>query len=408
MNQLFGLQQRRTLYKLVCTDNEIKPLSEEAAVSYIKQIVKLLSLLSEREMLHFDVNPKKILLNEDKNIVSLSEGAQQETFSPQKGIYSLGATLYFLLTGRSPIISASNFSGVFPEGQCDISDSLWRVIQRCMHENPSNRPKDLDTFLRYLDGKEKEEPEGGVETDVITNNSDKSNSFTKKMLLFLSLLFGSIGSYFLLAELSKRNKEMAHIVIPNTQTFQIERVILPDTILLPEYFSAAAFSEGLAKVSYGGDCGYIDTLGQLKIPFLFNDAWSFSEGLAAAKSKNDKWGYINKEGKSVIPFIYDCAFPFEGGYAIVELDGKRGIIKKDGKFVIKPNNKHVYISNGCILTGTNGKWSCFDKIGDLLFDLNGYEEIGFMNNDMLPVKKDILHRKISDYLIETDYKWGGS
>ncbi len=41
--------------------------------------------------------------------------------------------------------------------------------------------------------------------------------------------------------------------------------------------------------------GFIDQLGKIAIKFQFDEAKSFSEGLAAVKS-NGKWGYINKLG----------------------------------------------------------------------------------------------------------------
>lgn len=52
----------------------------------------------------------------------------------------------------------------------------------------------------------------------------------------------------------------------------------------------------------------------------YEDASRFSEGLAAVK-QNGKWGYIDTDGKTVIPFDYDYAFSFNEGVAVV---GKLG------------------------------------------------------------------------------------
>lgn len=48
----------------------------------------------------------------------------------------------------------------------------------------------------------------------------------------------------------------------------------------------------------------------------YEDAGRFSDGLAAVK-QGGKWGYINEDGKTVIPFQFDKAYPFSEGLAIV-------------------------------------------------------------------------------------------
>lgn len=55
-----------------------------------------------------------------------------------------------------------------------------------------------------------------------------------------------------------------------------------------------------------GKSGYIDIDGKTVIPFIYDFAFYFFEGLAAVK-KDGKWGYINPSGETVIPFIYDEA-----------------------------------------------------------------------------------------------------
>ncbi|MCL2812319.1 MAG: WG repeat-containing protein [Clostridia bacterium] len=70
------------------------------------------------------------------------------------------------------------------------------------------------------------------------------------------------------------------------------------------YDNIATFKEGLAKVSRGfsrdkygmaeygtGTYGFIDTTGKEVVPCIFEDARSFSEGLAAVLV-DEKWGYI--------------------------------------------------------------------------------------------------------------------
>ncbi|MDY4882670.1 MAG: WG repeat-containing protein, partial [Muribaculaceae bacterium] len=99
-------------------------------------------------------------------------------------------------------------------------------------------------------------------------------------------------------------------------------------IVIPaEYDDAWYFSEGVAAVERDCMWGYIDTAGNEVIPCKYNAAEAFSEGLAEAL-RNDKWGYIDRIGKEVIPFIFDCTSEFENGKADVNLDGKPGTIDK--------------------------------------------------------------------------------
>lgn len=56
----------------------------------------------------------------------------------------------------------------------------------------------------------------------------------------------------------------------------------------------------------------------------------FSEGLLAAK-RNGFYGYLDHNGNEVIPFAYERASPFTDGVAYVKKDGKYFIINRDGK-----------------------------------------------------------------------------
>lgn len=107
--------------------------------------------------------------------------------------------------------------------------------------------------------------------------------------------------------------------------------------------------------------GYIDATGATKIPFKYEEASYFHEGLAPVKT-NGKWGFINKTGATVIPFKYEYATSFEDGLSYVELGGKVGYINKTGTAVIPikyekqtdANNKHC-VHCGPLYAFTNGK-----------------------------------------------------
>lgn len=67
--------------------------------------------------------------------------------------------------------------------------------------------------------------------------------------------------------------------------------------------------------------------GTLVIPFEYDDAGDFSEGLACVK-KDDKWGFIDTSGTLVIPCEYDAAGDFSEGLASVKKEGQSQILCK--------------------------------------------------------------------------------
>jgi hypothetical protein len=107
---------------------------------------------------------------------------------------------------------------------------------------------------------------------------------------------------------------------------------------------------GLWPVEQVKKWGYIDKTGQLIIPFKFDGAADFSEGLAAVDMK-EKTGYIDKTGKLVIPPRFISGFPFSEGLAmvIIRRSGqiertplyKYGYIDKSGKVVIQPREAKI-------------------------------------------------------------------
>jgi hypothetical protein len=96
-----------------------------------------------------------------------------------------------------------------------------------------------------------------------------------------------------------------------------------------KYQGARKFSQGVAPVKLEGKWGFIDRAENKVIRFMYDDAGPFSEGMAAVKL--DKWGFIDGQGREVVPLDYDSVEPFFGGVARVELNGKQGYVGKDGR-----------------------------------------------------------------------------
>ena len=158
-------------------------LSEKDALRYIRQVGSALDYIHGKQMMHLDVKPANILIDNEDNAVLIdfglskqydSEGQQTSTtpvglsrgyapfeqynrggvsnFSPATDIYSLGATLYKFVTGQTPPEVTEIISYGFPELPSGISPSIRLAIETAMKTSVKERPQNIGQFLSLLDG----------------------------------------------------------------------------------------------------------------------------------------------------------------------------------------------------------------------------------------------------------------
>lgn len=148
-------------------------------------------------------------------------------------------------------------------------------------------------------------------------------------------------------------------------------------IVIPFNFtSARSFSEDFApvrEVVCNGKCGYIDLHGNYAIKPKFNDAWEFSEGLAAASGtkKSTKIGFINKEGEFVIPPKFSAVEKFHANCAPVSIgcNHKCGLINTKGEFILEPCFSEIkYCSSDIFKVVDNEKKLYYiNSLGDWIY-----------------------------------------
>jgi serine/threonine-protein kinase len=159
-------------------------LQETKVLKYTCQIGKALQFVHGKNILHLDIKPSNILIDKNDNarlidfgvskrydventetsttMLTLSKGFASveqydnegtHVFSPCPDIYSLGATMYNLLTGKIPTESILRATRPFPkpsELNPNITAKTESVILKAMQINPADRYQTLSEMLSAL------------------------------------------------------------------------------------------------------------------------------------------------------------------------------------------------------------------------------------------------------------------
>lgn len=132
----------------------------------------------------------------------------------------------------------------------------------------------------------------------------------------------------------------------------------------------------LIIVKSDGCYGVLDYEGNTRVPFVYS--WiSFEKGTAGcglraayetADDESNKYGYWDGEDFSeIIPLSYDYLSSFVEGRAVVELDGKYGVIREDGTLAVPIQYDRVQLfSNGSMALWQGDMVNLYDCEGNLI------------------------------------------
>ena len=174
-------------------DNYIKnvtgPIEEVKAIAIFSQILDAMKYLHQKKIIHRDIKPSNIMINKEGKVQLLDFGIAKNTendpsltvvgesagytpmyMSPehcngaqitnQSDIYSLGVTLWQMLTGVAPYegltqgqIYMKVASEPLPSVQSvyeHVSVKMNAVVQKATHKTPKNRYKTCNAFLKAI------------------------------------------------------------------------------------------------------------------------------------------------------------------------------------------------------------------------------------------------------------------
>ena len=362
------------------------PLSMDTALKYIKGIGNALEYIHTKHINHLDLKPANVMVRESDDIPILidfglskqydSDGNQTSTtptgishgfapleqyndggvkeFSPQTDIYSLAATLYYLVSGIVPshatklIEDGINFPTNFPQ-------VIQPAISIGMASARKNRYSSVALFLNALDG-EDESTEFTENAEVIkavvsdsiiqkatpTPAPKTTNSKTNPRKRFLWIALVLVGIVVLVGELSLLVRSCDGPV-SNTgdSTIPSDTVVAVEEALVVEVVQNKSISTSLGECSYSGE---IDENGK---PNGHGVAvWTKGDG----KKYDGQWVHGNMDGQT--NYTHRSGDTFVGTF-------------KNNKY---HKGRYTIISSGEYFEGTfkngqpdNGSW--YDKSG---------------------------------------------
>ena len=156
-------------------------LPEAVAVGYIRQVASALECVHQNKMMHLDVKPANILIDDEGNAVLIDFGLSKRyddlgrqtsttpvgisagyapmeqykpggvgVFTPATDIYSLGATLFKLVTGTTPPDASDVFNEGLPDISQIVSPNVRQAIEAAMMPDVKARPQSISQFLALL------------------------------------------------------------------------------------------------------------------------------------------------------------------------------------------------------------------------------------------------------------------
>ena len=219
------------------------PLSYADATNYMSQIADAVDYIHQRNILHRDIKPGNIMITADYRAILIDFGSAREFvndktqahtsilthgYAPpeqystvsRKGaysdIYSLGATLYYVLTGKAPVDAAARITEAMPEPRQlnpSIPLAANNAIVKAMQLQTQQRQQSVAEFVSDLQSKEPLSqtakivnlpPTASVKTEPQASPASRNKWFS--VIKILLVVFVSVIVLFLVLDFVLSNR----------------------------------------------------------------------------------------------------------------------------------------------------------------------------------------------------------
>ncbi|RFC53956.1 WG repeat-containing protein [Brumimicrobium aurantiacum] len=154
----------------------------------------------------------------------------------------------------------------------------------------------------------------------------------------------------------------------------------------PNYLQFSQFKNGHVILKRMNKYAMIDSVGNSVLPAIFKGIGTYGDLIPV--SKGDGWGYANSNVRLKIDYQYDYAFEFVNGKAIVEKEGKVGLIDIENELIVPLEFESIKrLSDSILLVKKQGLYGLIGIDNSLMVEVS-YHRISEYSPNLYQLVKD--------------------